>query len=721
MRLPLRVLADSTGWILTSWLVVPGSKVYRNQRVAALHSTSTGAMDHALAPREGTLRRIFVSEGSHVNNVEGAVPDFEAAIAEIEFCPHSVVYQGLCGVCGEEAVVSHFANVKEGVTRLPVPYNAQTLSVTRAEAESVAHVTAQQLLRERRLLLVLDLDHTLVHATDDPRASAVLGYSPSGCDVSSVASFSLAPSDNVVAHSGPLNTRMHLKLRPHLREFLSRCSALFELHIYTMGSRPYADRVAELIDPDKRLFSGRITSREDFEEGRSNQKNISRLFPCDDSMVLIIDDREDVWVSGTGASFMPNLIRAKPYTFFNGLHEAYDRALSSGTTTKVGFSALNNAAVSELCPTRGMESKRGLIADESEAGTNSAIATLPHVSKLCEHGTVECESEPSSAGPNTATGRDSIVENVSTQMPPVAKGRDESIMEIVERDFAEPRSESALELMPVLSEELRKLVRQWWENDSSSLGWNSHLLRLASVLEMCHRKFFVDVPVVALNEAPVCPLQIPADVKAIVSDIRRGILEGCVLTFTGVFPRTTAPEETDVWELATRHGALCHNEFILGMTTHVIASVERGLSTEKATAAIESGAAFIVNMSWLEDSTIQFERRPELMYSLLATKRSEGCEEFRARVNAEFARASERRQKNMVLHCTPASANPTHYREVAGVANGEHSGILESRPCPAPGGEERNRCSQKRRDENAEQRVLDADEADLAFDEAFQF
>lgn len=34
------------------------------------------------------------------------------------------------------------------------------------------------------------------------------------------------------------------------------------------------------------------------------------LFPCGDSMVCIIDDREDVW------NMAPNLIQVKPYHFF---------------------------------------------------------------------------------------------------------------------------------------------------------------------------------------------------------------------------------------------------------------------------------------------------------------------------------------------------------------------------------------------------------------------
>lgn len=36
------------------------------------------------------------------------------------------------------------------------------------------------------------------------------------------------------------------------------------------------------------------------------------LFPCGDSMVCIIDDREDVW------KFAPNLIAVKKYIYFQG-------------------------------------------------------------------------------------------------------------------------------------------------------------------------------------------------------------------------------------------------------------------------------------------------------------------------------------------------------------------------------------------------------------------
>ena len=61
-----------------------------------------------------------------------------------------------------------------------------------------------------------------------------------------------------------------------------------------MGSRSYAHAVVKLFDPDGRLFNDRILSRDD-NEILENRKKLERIFPTDDRMVLVIDDRCDVW------------------------------------------------------------------------------------------------------------------------------------------------------------------------------------------------------------------------------------------------------------------------------------------------------------------------------------------------------------------------------------------------------------------------------------------
>jgi RNA polymerase II subunit A C-terminal domain phosphatase len=661
IRLPLRVLADPAGRWTLRWLVRQGDTVYRNQRVAALHSAATGAVDHALAPHGGTLVQTLVPEGSSVS--ESSQPHLTHVIAQIEYCPHSVVFSGLCAVCGEEATAVHFADapVAEASARLPVAYNAKTLSVTRAEAQSIASATAQQLLQTRRLSLVLDLDHTLVHATDDPRAAAVLDHTPPGIDTSSIAAFTLEPCGGVQLPP----SWMHVKLRPHLSEFLSRCSKLFELHIYTMGSRPYADRIADLIDPDKRLFSGRITSREDFDEGRSNQKNISRLFPCDDSMVLIIDDREDVWVSGTGVSFMPNLIRAKPYTFWNGLHEAYDRALATGND----FNAAGTDVVTDSCAAPAPVSPSNLPADRIVLRSRHAgpDMTVTVVRPTRGANLIEMKSR-ASAPPGEESSGDSDPSIAAT-----SKETNEKFVKAADKsaspaDFVHGLdgvgfcntfkidSQSGWQEgpMPDLSTELHSLVVQWWKSDVSVERGSTHLRKLADVLEDCHAQFFSKTPMAATvynGTRDSSTLNIPADVKAILAGIRTRVLAGCVLTFTGVFPLNVRPEESPLWSLAVRHGAMCTRDFELGHTTHVIASPERGSNTDKARSAVESGTAFCVDVSWVEDSTIHFEARPELMYSFHAPVPASSWQEFRANVSVAYNEA-----KNVRLE-SAATAN----------------------------------------------------------------
>lgn len=51
--------------------------------------------------------------------------------------------------------------------------------------------------------------------------------------------------------------------RPGLSNFLKEIEALYELHIYTMGTRSYAEAVAKEIDATGSLFKERILSRDE--------------------------------------------------------------------------------------------------------------------------------------------------------------------------------------------------------------------------------------------------------------------------------------------------------------------------------------------------------------------------------------------------------------------------------------------------------------------------
>ena len=51
--------------------------------------------------------------------------------------------------------------------------------------------------------------------------------------------------------------------RPGLRAFLTEIGKLYELHIYTMGTRNYAAAISRIIDPEQRIFRERVLSRDE--------------------------------------------------------------------------------------------------------------------------------------------------------------------------------------------------------------------------------------------------------------------------------------------------------------------------------------------------------------------------------------------------------------------------------------------------------------------------
>ena len=55
----------------------------------------------------------------------------------------------------------------------------------------------------------------------------------------------------------------HTKIRPGAVKFLNSISRLYELHIFTMGSRMYAHTIAQMLDPERKLFAYRIRSRDE--------------------------------------------------------------------------------------------------------------------------------------------------------------------------------------------------------------------------------------------------------------------------------------------------------------------------------------------------------------------------------------------------------------------------------------------------------------------------
>uniref|UniRef100_H0XQT5 RNA polymerase II subunit A C-terminal domain phosphatase n=1 Tax=Otolemur garnettii TaxID=30611 RepID=H0XQT5_OTOGA len=237
----------------------------------------------------GVVRELCVQPGQVV--APGTV------LVRLEGCSHPVVMKGLCAECGQDLTQLQSKNGKQQVplstATVSMVHSVPELMVSSEQAEELGREDQQRLHRNRKLVLMVDLDQTLIHTTEQhcPQMSN-----------KGIFHFQLGRGEPM----------LHTRLRPHCRDFLEKIAKLYELHVFTFGSRLYAHTIAGFLDPEKKLFSHRILSRDECIDPFSKTGNLRNLFPCGDSMVCIIDDREDVW------KFAPNLITVKKYVYFPG-------------------------------------------------------------------------------------------------------------------------------------------------------------------------------------------------------------------------------------------------------------------------------------------------------------------------------------------------------------------------------------------------------------------
>jgi RNA polymerase II subunit A-like phosphatase len=238
-------------------------------------------------------------------------PPCSVPIVDVEeACKHEVQFGNLCADCGKDMTTVTYNTATRDTARATVNavHGHTSLLVSRAEASKSDEEAKRRLLSSRKLSLVVDLDQTIIQATVDPTVAEWQRdpQNPNYPAVKDVRAFQLVDDG-----PGARACWYYIKLRPGLEEFLSTISKYYELHIYTMGTRTYAQNIAKIVDPDRKIFADRILSRD--ESGSLTVKNLKRLFPVDTKMVVIIDDRGDVW------HWCHNLVKVTPYDFFVGI------------------------------------------------------------------------------------------------------------------------------------------------------------------------------------------------------------------------------------------------------------------------------------------------------------------------------------------------------------------------------------------------------------------
>ncbi|XP_048849158.1 RNA polymerase II subunit A C-terminal domain phosphatase [Brienomyrus brachyistius] len=604
-----------------------------------------------------------------------------SVLVRIEECSHPIVMKGLCAECGQD--LTQLQN-KNGKPQVPIStatvsmvHSVPELMVSSEQAEQLGREDQQRLHRNRKLVLMVDLDQTLIHTTEQhyQRMSS-----------KGVLHFQLGRGEPM----------LHTRLRPHCREFLEKIARLYELHVFTFGSRLYAHTIAGFLDPEKKLFSHRILSRDECIDPFSKTGNLRNLFPCGDSMVCIIDDREDVW------KFAPNLITVKKYTYFQGTGDinappgsrdaqpkranhvgrptegaeltplankeeksngvrkrCRERPTGRGPAEPEDRAAGDNASgsqeiVGERTPVA--EEGAGLAAGASQRG-DAADATQPADSMgvspaipargkgvtertsndLDFELSSDSESEPGLGNPSPSGSEDEGVQggekdtsaggvNLAAEdfgqgdaglslVPPQQEGLQDLDNGCPDRKEAETESQNSEQSGVTVGEEQEEdqSAEEDEETEEPDLDQDDHLIYLEEVLTRIHSEYYARYEAFLKQGSEEMP-----DIRKIVPELKSKSLAGTAIAFSGLYPTNYPMERTRECYHAKALGARIHKNLVLNpkdvnQTTHLIAA---RAGTEKVRQAQGYRHLHVVNPDWLWTCLERWERVEEQLFPL---------------------------------------------------------------------------------------------------------
>ncbi|KAF7308870.1 RNA polymerase II subunit A C-terminal domain phosphatase [Mycena kentingensis (nom. inval.)] len=517
-------------------------------------------------------------------------------VVVLEECKHGMQIGGMCVVCGKDMTVADYLGFDDSSrANIQMNHSVDGPTVSLEEAERIERENIEELLQARKLTLIVDLDQTVVHATVDPtvgewkaegaawKARHETGDADDPADtcnpnweaLEDVAEFKLKsemPGGGRGRMPEPEGPTYYIKRRPGWEPFLRDMSTKYQMHVYTMGTRAYAEEVCALIDPKGDIFGRRLLSRD--ESNSMTRKSLERLFPCDTSMVVVIDDRADVW------EWTANLLKVVPYDFFIGIGDINGTFLPKNTM---------------LGPT-------------TEKDPPPPIATA----KLAPGGdpTPVAEATAASAARAEQTEKALIKQNTialeaQVEERPLAKKQEELQEEV-------KAAETEDVAMPEKSPPPQALLK----NDDNELD------RIRKLLEEVHDEFYALYETSSKENKASPPTnnrrrnsikaKHPYDVTEIILRKRSRVLAGTHIVFSGVIPLDTDPQISEHWRLARMFGARCSTDLHPDVT-HVVCAKP---GTVKADAAMRRGGIHVVRADWFTDCLGLLARQDETLYPL---------------------------------------------------------------------------------------------------------
>jgi len=555
---------------------------------------------------EGILTSLDVAVGQVITGV--------TLVAEVEeSCRHEVQFGGLCADCGKDMKeAKNYNSTVKGTDR--ATFNTihnrqgmQTVMISRSETERADEEAKRRLLEERKLILVVDLDQTVIQCCIEETVGEWKNdpSNPNYEALKDVATFRLPHDDKTY----------YVKPRPGLKEFLAEVSKLYEMHVYTMASRDYAKLVTDMIDPERAIFGQRVLSR-DTNGAEGMNKALKRLFPVDTRMVVIIDDRGDVWKWST------NLIKVNAYDFFVGVGDINSSFLPKqhvieAPKARPQVEQAPNADTPQAASNGGEESK-----EASDPAERPAPPPTPPTTPPAANGEMSpVELMVSMAGDQDEDTlqkkeheHDEILASQLADRPLLQK---QKILDAADEEAKDAKDSAAVaEAIEILNEDGSAEKRT---NPADHPRYRHNLLQnddnelepLGKNLRNVHDAFYEEYEKgLSAGEAgrvaelragkpkkqTVSGLIIP-DAAVIMQEMKSRVLGDTHIVFSGVVPLGVNIHTYDTVTWAKTFGATV-TENITKKTTHVIASPERRTAKVRQ-AAKKGGRISIVHTGWL--------------------------------------------------------------------------------------------------------------------------
>ncbi|XP_018566284.2 RNA polymerase II subunit A C-terminal domain phosphatase [Anoplophora glabripennis] len=546
----------------------------------------------------GTVHKIIAREGETVKPRE--------ILLELKACCHPTIMNDMCAECGADLRKDDIT----GTASVPMVHAIPDLKVSEEQAQKLGRADSDRLIKDHKLVLLVDLDQTLIHTTND----------------------NIPPNIKDVYHFqlyGPNSPWYHTRLRPGTHRFLNNIYDYYELHICTFGARNYAHTIAMFLDADQKIFSNRILSRDECFDPTSKKANLKALFPCGDDMVCIIDDREDVW------SHASNLIHVKPYHFFQhtgdinappGLDKHEDDNKAGFDLTKLKEKVVLN---SEHLKDRELLITNGSTGTEIEAAKGNDCSMKISVDKdvklngnSCdENEKIEevtfsknetgCEESPTDKNEKKENQR---TENVDSAEVPQQVTSDVNKNENLEtkaikaqekcdNDASKTNTETK-EPIPEPDKTSAKEKPSQEDNLIEIDDPDDYLVYLEDILKMIHKEFYDQYDKMESGEIP--------DLKKVIPLVRSNVLKGCKLVFSGLVPTHIKLEQSKAYQVARSIGAIVTQD-LEDDTTHLVA-VRPG--TAKVNAGRRKKNLRIVTPDWLWSCAERWEHVDERIFPL---------------------------------------------------------------------------------------------------------